>query len=224
MPQTKSAFLAGAGALLILCAAWALAADEQTAIVIDTFSSCIKNRLPCNWEKFRDVKGISLQHDSSNYFVRILSVNDVESIGKRVSYSLHDYPEVHWRWRVNDLPPGAREDIKKKNDSAAGIYVAFKGTFPFNHVIKYVWSTTLPVGTIVKSPHNGKVMIFVIEQGPNNLNHWVPEERNVLNDYLRAFGSQPPLVEGIAIQTDSDNTKSSASADFDDIFISKFTE
>jgi hypothetical protein len=205
MPQTKSVFLTGAGALLIICAAWARAADEQTAIVIDTFSSCVKNRLPCKWEKFRDV-------------------NDVESIGKRVSYSLHDYPEVHWRWRVNDLPPGAREDIKKKNDSAAGIYVAFKGTFPFNHVIKYVWSTTLPVGTVVKSPHNGKVMIFVIEQGPGNINHWMPEERNVLNDYLRAFGSQPPLVEGIAIQTDSDNTKSSASADFDDIFISKFTE
>jgi len=52
----------------------------------------------------------------------------------------------------------------------------------------------------------------------------VPENRNVLEDYINAFGSQPPSVEGIAIQTDSDNTNSSASADFDDFFITKYRD
>jgi len=219
MQLTKSAFLMGIGALLTA----ALAADEQAFIVIDTFSSCVKDRLPCNWQKFKDVKGVSLQHDSSNYFVGIQSVRDVESIAKRVVYDVHDFPHLHWRWRVHALPREGREDIKKKNDSAAGIFVAFKGTYPFNHVIKYVWSTTLPVGTVTKSPYNHRAMIYVIEQGAHNLNQWVSEDRNVLDDYIKAFGAQPPPVEAIAIQTDSDDTKSSAAADFDDFLISKYS-
>ena len=96
--------------------------------------------------------------------------------------------------------------------------------YPFNHVIKYVWSTTLPVGTVTKSPYNHRAMIYVIEQGAHNLNQWVSEDRNVLDDYIKTFGAQPPPVEAIAIQTDSDDTKSSAAADFDDFLISKYSE
>ena len=224
MPQINFASPMGVCVLLITCFALALANDGQSTIVIDTFSSCVKDRLPCNWQKFKEVKGISLQHDSLNYFVSVQSVGDIESIAKRIVYNVHDYPHLHWHWRVHTLPREGREDIKKKNDSAAGIYVAFKGAYPFNHVIKYVWSTTLPVGTVTKSPYNHRVMIYVIEQGQNNLNQWVSEDRNVLDDFLKAFGSQPPPVEGIGIQTDSDNTKSSASADFDDFFISEYRE
>ena len=224
MPRIKPAFLIGACALLIAYAARTIVADDRTSIMIDTFSGCFKDRLPCDWQKFKDIKGISLQQDSLNWFVGIRSVGDVEGIAKKVSFCVHDYPFVHWRWRVRTLPRDGREDIKKKNDSAAGIYIVFKGAYPFNHVIKYVWSTTLPVGTMTRSPYNHRTMIYVIEQGPNSLNQWVSEDRNVLDDYLKAFGAQPPLVEGIGIQTDSDNTKSSASADFDDFFAGKYRE
>ena len=67
-----------------------------------------------------------------------------------------------------------------------------------------------------QKPLNGRTMIFVIESGKDKMATWVSEQRNVAEDFRSAFGSRPPDVEGIAIMTDSDNTKSSATADYDD--------
>jgi hypothetical protein len=208
-------------AIIIACASSAVFSDS-TSTVIDTFSSCVKNRLPCGWQKFRDIKGVSVQCDSSNYFVRLKSEKDVESIGLKIRFNVHDFPQLRWKWRVHVLPSGGRENVKKKNDSAAGVFVAFKGLYPFNKVLKYVWSATLPVGMVFRSPHSHNAMIFVVASGSDSLNNWVTEQRNVLEDFLKAFGSQPPLVEGIAIQTDSDDTGSSACADYDDFTVREY--
>jgi len=99
--------------------------------------------------------------------------------------------------------------------------IAFKGIFPFNHVLKYVWSTVLPEGTIIKSPYYSGERIVVVHTGPEDIGKWIMEERNIFNDYTTAFKSTPPSIIGIAIQSDSDNTKTSASADFADIIVSR---
>ena len=103
------------------------------------------------------------------------------------------------------------------------MYVIFKGGFIgiLGKTLKYVWSSTLPVGTMVKSPYSGSTMIFVIKSGTAGLDAWGCEKRDVYEDYVKAFGSQPPLIRGIAIMTDADNTKSSAWADYDDFFMTK---
>jgi hypothetical protein len=222
IPRANKLIVKQAGFMLFFACAFSMVFAETPASVIDTFSSCVKNRLPCGWQKVRDIKGVSLQRDSSNYFVRLKSEKDVESIGIKIRFNIHDRPQLSWKWRVHALPLGGRENVKKKNDSAAGVFVAFKGIYPFNKVIKYVWSTTLPVGTMTKSPHSGNVMIFVVSSGADSLDTWVTEGRNVLEDYLKAFGSQPPLAEGIAIQTDSDDTGTCACADYDDFFLSEY--
>jgi hypothetical protein len=198
-----------------------LTADNENIIRLGDFSNCIKSGIPCGWEKFKEIKGVSLQHDSVYYFVTIKSANDVEGIDKRMRFNVNEYSLLKWHWRVHALPVGAREDVKKKNDSAAGIYIAFKGIYPFNHVIKYVWSAQMPVGMIFPSPNHGKTMIFIIRSGSAGLNEWVSEKRDIRNDYITAFGSSPPLAEAIAIQTDSDNTQSTANADYADICASK---
>ena len=46
---------------------------------------------------------------------------------------------------------------------------------------------------------------------------WFEEERNLYEDYKLAFGSEPPLLVGIGIMTDSDNTGESAVAYYGDI-------
>ena len=43
------------------------------------------------------------------------------------------------------------------------------------------------------------------------------ESRNLLDDYRRAFGGDPPRVSGVAVMTDTDNTQESAIAYFGDI-------
>ena len=59
--------------------------------------------------------------------------------------------------------------------------------------------------------------MIVVESGEAKLNRWVNEERNLYQDYKQAFGEAPPLISGVAIMTDTDNTGESATAFYGDI-------
>ena len=63
--------------------------------------------------------------------------------------------------------------------------------------------------------------MIVVESGAGKLNQWVSEERNVHEDYVKAFGEEPPLISGVAIMTDTDNTGESATAYYGDIQFTK---
>ncbi len=144
------------------------------------------------------------------------------------------YPYLSWKWRVKKLPVGGNERQGKKNDSAAGIYVIFQSKkIPFLswryqpvNWIKYVWSTTLPKGTVVKRTIKKYGLTIhgryvVVASGKEGLNRWKTFKRNVLLDYIRFFKKQPrynPLMIGIL--TDANATKGLAAADYDDIIIS----
>jgi hypothetical protein len=45
----------------------------------------------------------------------------------------------------------------------------------------------------------------------------VTEKRNIHEDYKQAFGEEPPMISGVAIMTDTDNTRESAIAWYGDI-------
>jgi hypothetical protein len=60
-------------------------------------------------------------------------------------------------------------------------------------------------------------MMIVVESGDAKVRQWISEERNVYEDYKKAFGKVPPMISGVAIMTDSDNTGESATAYYGDI-------
>jgi hypothetical protein len=114
------------------------------------------------------------------------------------------------------------EAKKKTNDSAAGVYVCFKGFTPLPYCIKYVWSSSVPVGTVLDSPHRAATKIVVLRSGAGGLGAWTDEKRNVYEDYLKVFHKKTvknPV--GIAVLTDSDDTRSRAAADYDDFAVSR---
>ena len=63
--------------------------------------------------------------------------------------------------------------------------------------------------------------MIVVESGEAKLNQWVNEERNIYEDYKKAFGEEPPMISGFAIMTDTDNTGESATAYYGDIVFKK---
>ena len=122
---------------------------------------------------------------------------------------------------MHNLPEGGNETQRGKNDSGAAIYIIFKGNFRLNNILKYVWSSSLPIGTVTSSPYNKRAKVIVLKSGAGNVGKWFSETVNIQKDYQRLFGGKMPSVEGIAILSDSDNTSSSAIADYDDIKIEK---
>ena len=62
--------------------------------------------------------------------------------------------------------------------------------------------------------------MVVLQSGAARVNQWIIEKRNVYADYKKAFGKEPPMISGVAIMTDSDNTGESATAWYGDIIFS----
>ncbi|HEX7766810.1 MAG TPA: DUF3047 domain-containing protein, partial [Nitrospira sp.] len=83
--------------------------------------------------------------------------------------------------------------------------------------LNYIWETKTPVGTIVENAYTDFAQMIVVESGPSRVGMWVEEERNIYEDYKKAFGEEPPLINGVAIMSDTDNTKERAVAFYGDI-------
>ena len=89
--------------------------------------------------------------------------------------------------------------------------------FMHTETLEYVWDETAPKGTVKTSPYFNKIKLIVAESGKKDLGRWVQEERNIYEDYKKAFGKEPGRVGAIAIMTDTDNTQSSAEASYKEI-------
>ena len=212
-------------ALIFLQGAVVVEEDKGTEMrVIDTFTNCVSKgeRVPCGWRATRsDVEMFSVLSDSGNSFVKIRTVGGNTTIGLNLTFDTEKYSYLCWRWRMHTLPLGGREDRKRLADSGAGVYVVFHDRFRMNRILKYVWSSTLPSGTVTVSPYNSRVKIVVLRSGSEESGRWVEEKVNVLKDFVRQFGCEPPGIEAIAIMSDADNTQSSAEADYDDFRMSR---
>ena len=138
------------------------------------------------------------------------------SIHREVMLDLRKFPNLSWRWKVTKLPEGADARNGASDDQAAGVYVLFHKFPGFlnSRLIGYVWETSAPAGAVLKSRKNPKVHYIVVRSGAGDLDRWITEKRNVLDDYRRVFGSEPPRVGGLALMIDTDDTLSSAESYF----------
>ncbi len=169
----------------------------------------------------------AVQGVGGNHFLRISTDGSFYSIGIDTAFSPQQFPNLSWRWRIARLPKGA--DISKKNadDAAARLFVTFSNGDPRSKspALVYVWDAKYPVGTIIPSPFFPKSeKAIVLESGPARIGRWVRERVNLVNDYRRAFGGTPGAVKSIVCATDSDQTKTPTSADFDDLQVTAHPE
>ena len=148
---------------------------------------------------------------------------------------------VRWRWKVENLLQ--RSDVSRKDgdDYPARLYITFAydpdrisfgrklkyqaGRALFGDIpiaaINYIWETKTPVGTMIENAYTDFAQMIVVESGPSKVGMWVEEERNIFEDYTKAFGEEPPLINGVAIMSDTDNTKERAVAFYGDITFRK---
>ena len=137
---------------------------------------------------------------------------------RKLTIDTHKYPKLSWSWRIDH--PLKHEDVKVKsgNDFASRLYVVFPGSFLWQmRAINYVWSAKMPKGSETPSPNTSNSVIVAVESGSEKAGKWVFEERNIYEDYKRIFGEEPPLLGGIAIMTDTDDTHDEATAWYGDI-------
>ena len=194
------------------------------------------------WKSRDDIKKATpiyrIIEENEKKFLRAstVNVNNSIQIGKpNLKWNIRTHPNLSWEWRARILPEGGNEKVGKTNDSAAALFVIYQTKkiplvgwqYQPANWIKYVWSTTLPVGTVIPRKDSKMGIEFegryvVVASGKKDLNKWMTFERNVVSEYKKYFGTNPPnLSMMIAIATDSNDTKSKAEADYGVIKVSK---
>jgi len=136
----------------------------------------------------------------------------------RLDVDLHQTPRLTWRWKVDRVLDKGDARSKAGDDYPARVYVIFPHWFPpKTRSLNYIWANRLPQGEAIPNSYYAKAIMVAVESGPDKAGAWVAEERNVLEDFRRLFGEEPPRVGAIAIMTDTDNTGERATACYDDI-------
>jgi hypothetical protein len=96
-----------------------------------------------------------------------------------------------------------------------GATKAIYGKYPPHSTLNYVWTGSNISERIIVSPYTEKASNVILEKGKERLGQWVEESVNVLEDYRKAFGKDPPAMAGLAVMSDTDNTGESAEAYID---------
>jgi len=191
-------------------------AAQSGCQTIENFSAGKIGEFPAGW-KLRKDAGIgiySVREENGVRFLRAISRGLGIQAAKQYEWDLKAYPVLAWSWRAVEFPRGGDERNAKLNDSALAVYAVFPHS-PFSvKTVKYIWSERVPAGTHLTSS-GGLTQVRVLRGGAEEKVKWVEERVNVLEDYLRYFEeTEVPKSSGIAVLTDSDDTKSSAQGDY----------
>ena len=183
---------------------------------IDDFSKAAIGEFPSDWKVRKDAgKEVYLvKEDGGKRFLHAHAKNLGIQAAKEYEWDPNTYPVLAWSWRPVEFPRGADEK-DGKNDSALAVYMLV----PYSRIrgpkaVKYIWSEKVPVGTRLES-NGGLTQVRVLESGTDRREQWVDERVNVRDDYMKSFDEKEvPKAAGIAVLTDSDDTKSSAQGDY----------
>jgi hypothetical protein len=197
---------------------------------------------PLAFKKIEKHTTYTLVKEDNAVVVKAVAEASASGLTREMKIHPKEYPVVQWRWKVSNILKKGDVHRKEGDDYPARIYITFEydpgklsfyekakyeairllyGEYPPLAAINYIWENKASIGTMVPNPYTDRVMMFVVESGPSKLNQWVNEERNIFEDYKKAFGQEPPMISGIAIMTDTDNTGESATAYYGDILFKK---
>lgn len=201
---------------LLAAALLAAPAGAQECITIENFSTGKVGEFPPEWKPRKDAgrEVYSVQEMDGLRFLRALARGLGIQAAKQYEWDPKAYPMLAWSWRPIEFPAGSDERQSKTNDSAVSVYAVFPHTPWSVKTLKYVWSAVVPAGTRLSSSA-GLTQALVIRNGTDRKGGWTEERVNILEDYKKFFDeAETPKASGIAVLTDSDDTKSTAQGDY----------
>lgn len=191
-------------------------AKPAVARALDNLSSSKIGDFPRKWrtwpmQRSKAAEVYKVAEEGGARFIRAVDDKDAsQQIFLNFDWKVKETPLLAWRWRATSVPPGANESNDNTNDSACALYVVV-GKYD-GHAIKYVWSSTLPVGQVV-TRKDGKLKIKVLATGAGG--KWRENSVDVRKDYKELFGSDlDKQPSGIGILTDGNAVHKPAGCDY----------
>lgn len=218
-------------------------AQNPSTLEIGKFSAASEGAaLPDGWKpltfpKIPKQTRYEVVKDGGRLVVKAVSEASASGLTKQVKINPKEFSIVRWQWKVENLLQTSDVMRKDGDDYPARLYITFEydpdkvtvgkklkykaGRVLFGDIpiaaINYVWERKAPVGAVIDNAYTDFVKMVVVESGPQKVGIWMDEERNIYEDYTKAFGEEPSMINGVAIMSDTDNTKERATAYYGDI-------
>ena len=178
--------------------------------------------------KVRKVRGAdnktvySVGLNKNGNFFKAVADNAASGLGKEVKIDLNKTPFINITWKIEQDLKGIKEDTKKGHDFAARVFAIKKtGATPLsNRAINYVFSSNNEIGKSWRSPYTKKSIDNVLSTTKEHLNEWVTVKANVKEDFNKFHNLNVNEIDGIAVMTDTDNSKLKAISYYQNIFFS----
>ena len=155
-------------------------------------------------------------------FLKAVADNAASGLGKEVKIDLNKTPYINITWKIEKDLPGIKENTKKGHDFAARVFAVKKtGATPLsNRAINYVFSSNNEIGFNSPSPYTKKSIDNVLASTKKNINEWVTVKANVKEDFKKFHDLNVNELDGLAIMSDTDNSKMKAIAYYQNIYFS----
>ncbi len=217
-------------AVLFAHAALSAVASNETVFFHEDFNN-LENWKPFFLPGIKRHSTYTIEKENDNCYLKAESHASASAIIFKESFNVYEFPCARWRWKVMNVYAKANPRTKKGDDfpiriyimflydpSQAGIFERLKyglakklyGQYPPQSSLTYVWANKEDPERIVTSPYTNRAKMIFLEKGTAKIGTWVDEEVEILDDYRKAFGKNPPEKAAIAVMNDSDDTGESS--------------
>ena len=164
----------------------------------------------------------SLGSNENGQFLRAEAKGTASGLGQKVKIDLNKTPFINITWKIEKDLKGIDEKTKKGHDFAARVFVVKKtGLTPLsNKAVNYVFSSNNSVNESWKSPYTKSSVDYVLSTTKDNINEWVTVKANVKEHFKKLHDLDVEELSGVAIMTDTDQTKIKAISYYQNIYFS----
>lgn len=219
-------------------------ATAPPATQVLPFSSAAAGAAPAGWRPYalrRDLTRTryAVVRDGARRVLHARAAASATGLRCAVNINPADFGQLHFSWRVNQVPALANVAAAEHDDCPARLILAFGGDdtrLPlrdrlFYEQVELFTGQRLPYATLMyvwdgghhapESVHRNhrtpRIQYLTVESGPQHTGRWLHYQRDVVADYRRVFGEAPGPVVGVGVLTDTDALKLELEAWYGDI-------
>ena len=189
---------------------------------IEVFSFTEEELKTLKLKKIKKLTEYQIGSNANGNFLRAKAEGQASGLGKEIKINLDKTPFINITWKVENNLNGINERSKKGHDFAARVFVVKKTgiTALSNRAINYVFSSNEDIGENWNSPYTKNSIDYVLSTTKINDNEWITVKSNVKNDFKNLHNLDVNEIDGVAILTDTDNSKMKAVSYYQNIYFS----
>ena len=164
----------------------------------------------------------TLGSNENGNFLKAEAQGKASGLGIEKKINLLETPFINITWKVEKDLSGIIENSKKGHDYAARVFVVKQMgmTALSKRAINYAFSSNNSIDQYWNSPYTKKSIDYILSTTLDNLNEWVTVKANVREHFKKFHDLDIKEIDGVAVMTDTDNSKLQAIAYYQNIYFS----